>query len=109
MKVGGDRFAQRQNANRGCVAVVAIAQSLDRRLDNEIRRPEVRLAYPEIDDIAALGREFGRARQHGKSVLFANTVESGNRLEHESTSTQLPDKGKHRRVLVRHHVRLMDH
>jgi hypothetical protein len=34
---------------------MAVAQSLDRRLDNEIRRPEIRLANPEIDDVAALG------------------------------------------------------
>ena len=62
-EIGGDRLAQRQDADRRRIAVMAVAQRLDRRLDDEIRRAEIRLADAEIDDVAALrGKLRWRAR-----------------------------------------------
>ena len=56
VQVGGDRLAQRRNADRRRVAVVAVAQRLDRGLDDEVGRAEIGLADAEIDDVAALRR-----------------------------------------------------
>ena len=82
VQVGGDRLAQRQDADRRRVAVMAVAQRLDRRLDDEIGRAEIRLADAEIDDVAALrGKRIG-ARQHGEGVLLADAVESRDGLQH---------------------------
>ena len=82
MEVGGDRLAQRRDPVRRRIAVLAVAQRLDRRLDDMRRGFEIRLADAEIDDIASLPREFGRARQHGEGVLVAETREGGNDVEH---------------------------
>ena len=84
VQIGRDRFAQRQNADRGRVAVVAVAKRLGRRVDNEIRRAKIGLADPEIDDVATLGRERGRARQHRECIFFTETIEGGNCFEHDS-------------------------
>ncbi len=54
MQVGGDRLAQRRDADRRRVAVMAVAQRLHRRLDDEVGRAEIGLADAEIDDVAAL-------------------------------------------------------
>ena len=62
--VGRHRLAQRQDAVGGRVAVVAVAQRLDRGLDDMRRGREVGLADAEIDDRAALLLQAGRARQH---------------------------------------------
>ena len=72
MQIGGDRLAQRQDADRRRVAVMAVAQRLDRRLDNEIRRAEIGLADAEIDDVAALRGKLRRAREHGERVFLAD-------------------------------------
>ena len=82
VQVGGDRFAQRQNAVRRRVAMMAVAQRLDRGLDDEIRRAEIRLADAEADDVAALrGKRVG-ARQHGEGVFLADAIESGDCFQH---------------------------
>ena len=75
VEVGGDRLAQRQDAGRRRIAVMAVAQRLDRRLDDMGGRAEIRLADAEIDDVAARRREIGGARQHGEGVLLADAVE----------------------------------
>jgi hypothetical protein len=62
VQVGGDRLAQRQDAGRRRVAVMAVAQRLDRGLDDVVRRAEVGLADAEIDDVAALPRRAAVAR-----------------------------------------------
>ena len=85
VQVGGDSLAQRRDADRRRIAVVAVAQRLDRRLDDEVGRAEVGLADAEIDDVAALRDQLRRARQHGEGVLLADAVESGNRLQHGVT------------------------
>src|SRR5271155_2371936 len=61
---------------------MSVAQRLDGRLDNEIRRAEIRLADAEIDDVAALSGELRSARKHGKCVLFTDAIETSNRLQH---------------------------
>ena len=75
VQVGGDRLAQRRDAVRRRVAVMAVAQRLDRGLDDVIGRAEIGLADAEIDDVAALrGQRIG-ARQHGEGVFLADAVE----------------------------------
>src|SRR5580700_4046314 len=61
---------------------MAIAQGLDRRLDDEIRRAEIGLADAEIDDVAALRHEQHRPRQHGEGVLLADPIEGCDGLQH---------------------------
>ena len=75
--VGGDRLAQRLDAGRRRVAVVAVAQRLHRRLDDMVGRAEIGLADAEVDDVLALGGKLGRPRQHGEGVLLADPVEAG--------------------------------
>ena len=82
VQVGGDRLAQRQDADRRRVAVMAVAQRLDRRLDNEIRRAEIGLADAEIDDVAALRGKLHRAREHGEGVFLADAIEGRNGFQH---------------------------
>ena len=82
VQVGGDRLAQRQDADRRRVAVMTVAQRLDRCLDDKIRRAEIGLADAEIDDVAALRRKLRRARKHGESVFLAEPVEGGNGSQH---------------------------
>ena len=62
--------------------MVAVAQRLDRRLDDMRRRFEIRLADPQIDDVLAFCRKCGRPRQHGEGVFLADAVEGRNSLEH---------------------------
>ena len=54
LQVLGHRLAQRQDALRRRVAVMAVAQRLDGRLDDVRRRLEVGLADAEVDDVLAL-------------------------------------------------------
>ena len=82
VQIGGDRLAQRRDAVRRRVAVVAVAQRLDRGLDDEIGRAEIGLADAEIDDVAALRGQRVGARQHREGVFLADAVESGDGLEH---------------------------
>ena len=82
--VGGDRLAERLDAGRRRIAVMAVAERLDRRLDDVVGRAEVGLADAEIDDVAALRLKLGGARQHGKGVLLADAVETRNRVKHDA-------------------------
>ena len=68
-----------QGGDAGCVgiSVLAVAQSLDRSLDDMRRRFEIRLADAEIDDVAPLALQFSGLRQHGKGVLFADARKGG--------------------------------
>ena len=77
MQVLRYRLAQGRDAGRVGIAVLAVAQSLDRRLDDMGRRFEIRLADAEIDDVAALPLQFGGLREHGEGVLLAHARESG--------------------------------
>ena len=92
VQVGGDRFAQRQDADRRRIAVMAVAQRLDRRLDDEIRRAEIGLADAEIDDVAALRRKLHGARQHGEGIFLADAVEGGDGFQHGRHLTQIARK-----------------
>ncbi len=87
VQIGGDRLAQRQDAGRRRIAVMAVTQRLHRRLDDEIRRTEIGLADAEADDIAALRRERVGAGEHGKGVFLADAIEGRNGFQHVS----LPD------------------
>ena len=100
VQIGGDRLAQRQDADRRRVAVMAVAQRLDRRLDDEIRRAEIGLADAEIDDVAAGRGKLRGAGEHRKRVLLADAIEGGNGLQHAGSSAQLPSKGKLRAVML---------
>ena len=71
MDVRRDGFPQGSDTHSGRIAVMAVPQRLDGGVDYMRRRGEIRLADPEIDDIAPLGNKFGGARQHGKGVLVA--------------------------------------
>src|SRR5579863_5580640 len=65
---------------------MAVAQRLDRRLDDEFRRAEIGLADAEIDDVAAGRLQLHGARQHGKRILLADAIEGGNSAKHGSFS-----------------------
>ena len=82
VQVGRDRFAQRQDADRRRIAVLAVAQRLDRGLDDMRRGRKIRLADAEIDDVAALRRQRGGARQHREGVFLTDPVEIGDGLQH---------------------------
>ena len=70
----GDRLAQRQDAVRRGVAVMAVGQRLLRRGDDVLRRREIRLADAEIDDVATLLGEPVRPRQHFEGTFGAEPV-----------------------------------
>ena len=77
MQVRRHRLAQGRDAGCVGIAVLAVAQRLDRRLDDMRRRFEIRLADAEIDDVAPLALQFGGLRQHGEGVLLADAREGG--------------------------------
>ena len=82
VQIGGDRLAQRRDAVGRRVAVMAVAQRLDRGLDDKLGRAEIGLADAEIDDVAALrGKRVG-AREHREGVFLADAVESRDRTKH---------------------------
>ena len=83
MQVGGDRFAQRQDADRRGIAVMAVLQRLDRGFDNMVGGAKVRLADPEADDIAAFGGQRGSARQNREGIFLADPVKGGDGLQHD--------------------------
>ena len=66
---------------------MAVAQRLDRRLDDMVGGAEVGLADAEIDDVAALRGQRGGAGEHGEGVLLADPVEGGDGVEHFSYPT----------------------
>src|SRR5579863_6710113 len=67
--------------------MMAVAQRLDRRLDNMGRRRKVRLADAEVDDVAALPLQFAGAGKDREGVLLAKAREGGNRMQHFSASS----------------------
>jgi hypothetical protein len=75
MKIGTDRFAQRQNSSGIRVAMMPIAQSFDRRLNDILRRREIRLADPKVDHIHATSRQYPSAAQNGKRIFFTDSIE----------------------------------
>ena len=91
LQVARDRLAQRQDALRRRVAVMAVAQRLDGGLDDVGRRLEVRLADAEVDDGLALALQRVGARQHLEGGLRAQALEVGYELQHGVSSKALPD------------------
>ena len=77
MQVLRHRLAQRRNPRRVGIAVLAVAQSFDSRLDDMRRRFEIGLADAEIDDVAPLALQFSRPRQHRKGVFLADALKGG--------------------------------
>src|SRR4030095_7019233 len=57
--------------------MVAVAEGLDRRFDDKIRRPEIGLADAKIDDVAALRDQGIGAGEHRERVLLADAVKGG--------------------------------
>ena len=86
VQIGGDGFAQGQNTGGGRIAVMAVAQRLDRSFHNMLRGLEVRLADTKIDDVLALALQFGGAGQNRKGVFFTHTTERINDVQHKQTS-----------------------
>ena len=82
VQVGGHGFAQRQDAGSGGIAVMPVAQRLDRRFHNMFWGAEVRLADAQADDVAPLGGQGGGPRQHGKGIFLPDAVEGGDSLQH---------------------------
>ena len=82
VQIGRDRLAQRQDADRRRVAMMAVAQRLDRRLDNEIGRAKIRLTDAEIDDVAALRGKLRGTCEHGERVFLADAIESRDGSQH---------------------------
>ena len=82
VQIGCDRFAQRENAGCRRVPVMAVAQCLYGGLDDIFRRPEIRLADAEIDDVLALTLQFGGPGENGEGVFFANAREGFNDVQH---------------------------
>ena len=85
VQVGGHRLTQGRNAVCWRVAVVALAQRLDRRLDDEVRGAEIGLADAEIDDVAPLPDQLIGAGEHREGIFLADAVESGDRFQHGIT------------------------
>src|SRR4029078_4191642 len=56
---------------------------LDRRLDNEIRCPEIWLADAEIDDVPALGHERVGTGKDRKGVLLTDAVKGRDCTKHD--------------------------
>ena len=71
MEIGRDRLAQRQDAVRGRIAVMAVGERLAAGFDNMARGRKIRLADAEIYDRAAFGLEGLGARQDLESGLGA--------------------------------------
>ena len=66
---------------------MAVAQRLDRGLDDEVGRAEIGLADAEIDDVAPLRGERRRARQHRECILLADAIERAHGFQHRLTSS----------------------
>jgi hypothetical protein len=55
--------------------MMPIAQSFDRRLNDILRRREIRLADPKVDHIHATSRQNPSAAQNGKRIFFTDSIE----------------------------------
>src|SRR5215831_7221445 len=62
--------------------MMSVAQRLDCCLDDEIRRAEVRLTDPEVDDVAALRHQRIGACQYGEGVFLADTIKGRDCTKH---------------------------
>ncbi len=74
----GDRLAELgQAAERRVAVAVGPRGALRERLDDVRRRPDLRVAAPEIDDgRAAVGRRGGDAGEQRAEVLLGQPVEA---------------------------------
>jgi hypothetical protein len=90
--------------------VVAIAQRLDCRLDDEIRCPEIRLTDAEIDNVPALGRERVGTGKDRKGVFLADAVEGRDCTKHDGLSSGRghPPAARPRGALLRRHFTRSD-
>ena len=75
VQIRTDRFAQRQNSSRIRVAMMPIAQSLDRRFNDIFRRRKIWLTNPKVDHIHATSGQNSSAAQDGKRIFFTNSIE----------------------------------
>ena len=82
VEILGDGLAQRQDALRRRVAVMAVTQRLDGGFDDVGRRLEVGLADAEVDDVLALALQVGSARQHLEGRLRAEAFQIVDELQH---------------------------
>ncbi len=82
VQVGRDRLAQGENAVRRGIAMLAVAQRLDGRLDDMRRRLEVGLADAKVDDVPPLALQLGGLRQHREGVLLTDAIECGYDVKH---------------------------
>ncbi len=94
VQIGGDRLAQRENAGRRGIAVLAVMQRLDRGLDNMRRGFEIGLADAEVDDVAALRLQGGGFRQHRERVFLADAIKRRNQMKHGRPPRGLFDGGR---------------
>ena len=62
--------------------MVAVAQRLDRRLDNMRRRRKIRLADAKVNNVFTGLSQTGGAGEHGKGVLLTEASKRFNNLEH---------------------------
>ena len=79
-------LAQGRDPGRVGIAVLAVAQRLDRRLDDVRRGFEVGLADAEVDDVAALALQFGGFGEHREGVLVAQARKCGIDGDHGAIS-----------------------
>ena len=86
VKIGRDRLAQGQDARRRGIAVLAVAQRLDRRLDDMGRGFEIGLADAEVDDVAPLALQLRRLGENGEGVFLADAREGGDDVQHGTGS-----------------------
>ena len=82
LQVGRHRLAQRRDSVGRGVAVLAVAQRLDRRLDDVRRGFEVGLADAEVDDVATLALQRRRASENREGVFVAEARKGGDDLRH---------------------------
>src|SRR5262249_12395788 len=89
VQIGRHRLADRRDSGCRRIAVVAVAQRLHGRFYDVIRRAKIRLANPQIDDVAALGGQVRGARQHSESVLLADSIERRDGAKHGPSSWKI--------------------
>ena len=82
MEVIGDRRAQLRDAIGRGVAVMTVAQGLDRRLDHVFRGLEIRLTDSQIDDRAPLRLQRLGAGQDLEGAFRADPPHRRGGLEH---------------------------
>ena len=86
MQVRGHGLSQRRYPRRGGIAMLAVAQRLDRGLDDMRRRFEIGLADAEVDDVAPVALQLGRPGEHRERVFLADPRKRGNQMQHVGPS-----------------------